>query len=38
MSKKYTQKPAEKPGGMILLELIEAEEEELRKEQENEDR
>ena len=27
MGKKYTQKPAEKPGGMILLELIEAEEE-----------
>jgi len=38
MGKKYTQRPAVKPGGMILLELIEAEEEELRKEQENEDR
>jgi len=34
MGKKYIQKPGTKPGGMILLELIE--QEELEKEKENE--
>ena len=33
MGKKYIQKPGTKPGGMILLELIE--QEELEKEKEN---
>ena len=36
MGKKYIQKPGTKPGGMILLELIEQEELEKEKEKENE--
>ena len=32
MGKKYIQKPAEKPGGMILIELKEKEEEDERNE------